>query len=164
MTVKRTRLVLLASPVVQSSNTLSCVLLSFRTHPCVLAIITHDFLLARSVRVISYLIVNSAPEIVLYQTCSKPGLLDMVINVYLVAYLPTRMQTNVTAAFGCGTAITNKPASGLGHVIINSSNNYSHVKLWNVIIRLCFNVNDSFVKPLLKSIDILIQLLANVLS
>ena len=30
-----------ASPVVQSSNTVSCVSLSFRTHPCVLAIISH---------------------------------------------------------------------------------------------------------------------------
>ena len=30
-----------ASPVVQSSNTVSCVSLSFRTHPCVLAIILH---------------------------------------------------------------------------------------------------------------------------
>ena len=32
---------LLASPVVQSSNTVSCVSLSFRTHPCVLAFITY---------------------------------------------------------------------------------------------------------------------------
>ena len=31
-----------ASPVVQSSNTVSCVSLSFCTHPCVLAIETHD--------------------------------------------------------------------------------------------------------------------------
>ena len=30
-----------ASPVVQSSNTVSCVSLSFRTHPCVLAIVPH---------------------------------------------------------------------------------------------------------------------------
>ena len=30
-----------ASPVVQSSNTVSCVSLSFRTHPCVLAIKPH---------------------------------------------------------------------------------------------------------------------------
>ena len=30
-----------ASPVVQSSNTVSCVSLSFRTHPCVLAIYSH---------------------------------------------------------------------------------------------------------------------------
>ena len=31
-----------ASPGVQSSNTVSCVSLSFRTHPCVLAIKTHQ--------------------------------------------------------------------------------------------------------------------------
>ena len=31
-----------ASPVVQSSNTVSCVSLSFRTHPCVLAIVLHQ--------------------------------------------------------------------------------------------------------------------------
>ena len=33
-----------ASPVVQSSNTVSCVSLSFRTHPCVLTIETHVFI------------------------------------------------------------------------------------------------------------------------
>ena len=31
-----------ASPVMQSSNTVSCVSLSFRTHPCVLAILTNS--------------------------------------------------------------------------------------------------------------------------
>ena len=38
MTVKRTRLVLLDCTTGESSNTVSCVSLSFRTHPCVLAI------------------------------------------------------------------------------------------------------------------------------
>ena len=36
----------LHSPVVQSSNTVSCVALSLHTHPCVLAIISHSQLIA----------------------------------------------------------------------------------------------------------------------